>query len=109
MVDVRLLSPGDRVKIAEKWAPSAGGHYRCDSDGLMDHWLGKIMTVRYVYSGEDPFIRCEEDAGEFHGRGWNWFPEFIEYVVENETDAPLTASNMDISNFLLRKVCDSCE
>lgn len=34
------IQPGDRVQIVDKWV--GGGH---NSEGLMDKWLGHIMTV----------------------------------------------------------------
>ena len=60
---------GDKVKIVDAWVPGCGQN----SSGLMDKWLGKIMTIREVKC-----LHCcmEEDQGDRPG-GWNWFAPAI--------------------------------
>lgn len=74
MVDINELNVGDIVKIVDKWTAGCNQNY----DGLMDHWLGKTMTVRAVGTA---FVEMEEDHDECHGDGWAWNRPCIEYVV----------------------------
>ena len=60
---------GDKVRIVEKkcgecWAPS----------GRMDKWLGKVMTIRKVFS--NGIYLMAEDVHEFYG-GWCWHEHMI--------------------------------
>lgn len=56
---------GDKVRIVEEW------NDECNQNrlGLMDKWLGKVMTVRSI---ESCYYRMEEDFGENVGDGWAW-------------------------------------
>lgn len=74
MVNVFNLMPGDRVMIVTKWPPAG----KQDPRGGMDHWLGKIMTVRSIC---DDCVKMEEDRGEFMGDGWYWFAELLDGIV----------------------------
>lgn len=56
---------GDRVRIVGKWV---SGKQACD--GEMNHWLGKVMTVRTV--GRNGWYKMEEDKSEYGGDGWFW-------------------------------------
>lgn len=60
---------GDKVRIVSK---RVGGKW--NSNGLMDKWLGKVMTVRAVCDG---CYKMEEDICEW-GSGWTWYPWMIE-------------------------------
>lgn len=62
----RQYKIGDRVRIVSEWGPSAG----VNKEGLMDKWLGKVMTVRAYESGS--LYRMEEDKTENDGAGWFW-------------------------------------
>lgn len=83
MVQMKDLCPGMRVRIVD---------YRNDRrapwnpHGKMDHWLGEIMTVRFV---NEHYARMEEDGDEREG-GWFWYPHMIERIEEDEKmpDAP---------------------
>ena len=77
---------GDKVRIVSKWKDT----YNVNHEGRMDKWLGKIMTIRAI---EDNSYRMEEDLGEFHGNGWEWFPEFIDCL------APEARNKLDLSNW----------
>ena len=80
MVNVFDLMPGDRVRIVKKWP--VGG--KQNPRGGMDHWLGKVMTVRYVY---DRSVKMMEDIGEWQGNGWVWFENMIEKIEDDEYQA----------------------
>ena len=62
------LKEGDKVRIVSEW-PEDNSAYENDQ-GLMDCWLGKIMTIDYAPRGGDSFASCVEDAGRW---GWNRF------------------------------------
>ena len=72
------LRPGDRVRIVSEW-----GEHTCENSmGLMDKWLGQIMTVREVLDRHN--VGMEEDIGDrdVSGRGWWWNRFCIEEIVE---------------------------
>ena len=93
MVYIKTLVPGDCVKIVDRWVD--GCH--ANPDGEMDHWLGKIMTVREVWND---YVKMEEDIEEWNG-GWSWFSPALDCIVENDdTTFPPPA---DLLSFLLRK------
>lgn len=79
--EFNTLKPGDKVRIVKKKTGK-----KWNDKGLMDKWLGKVMTVR----GKDKnfcgvvFLSMEEDRKEYLGGGWSWFPEMIECKVEDE-------------------------
>lgn len=52
---------GDRVRIVEEWGEGCVQN----SEGLMDKWLGKVMTIRSVESHR--YYTMEEDNGR-----WAW-------------------------------------
>lgn len=62
---------GDRVRIVSEWNNEC-----CQNpEGLMDHWLGAIMTIK-SYNGRS--YQMEEDVGEYgENYGWSWFPAAI--------------------------------
>jgi len=74
MVQMCDLHKGDRVKIVDLWVP--GCHQ--NSDGLMDQYLGSVMTVRYV---SESFCNLVEDREDLRPTGWTWYPASIEYIV----------------------------
>lgn len=69
------LKPGDKVRIAKE---KTGFGWNCE--GLMDKWMGEVMTVREVLNG---WVKMEEDKEE-HLEGWYWYPEMIDCKVEDE-------------------------
>lgn len=70
---------GDKVKIVDKWLP---GCFQ-NSQGEMDKWLGKIMTIK-----KDTWLGylMVEDASEASGRGWYWNNYCIEGKVVEESE-----------------------
>lgn len=81
MVDIKTLHVGDRIKIVDEWGPGC----RENARGEMDEWLGKVLTVSAVHAGWD-FVRALESKDGCGGRGWNWFPAAIDYVVTDEPE-----------------------
>lgn len=57
---------GDKVRIVDSWNENTNEN----KDGLMDHWLGKVMTIRDVQY--DHYYYMEEDRNEYLGEGWRW-------------------------------------
>ena len=80
------LKPGDKVRIVKE---KTG--FSWNRAGLMDKWLGQVMTVR---ENECFGIRMEEDKNDqtysLDSLGWYWGPEMIECKVE---DAPAEAKD----------------
>jgi ribosomal protein L21E len=79
---------GDKVKIIDNWVH--GCHQ--NSDGKMDKWLGKMMTVRQVNVSDYKMSEDKEDS--FWGNGWAWNALCIEGKVIEETISsghPVTA------------------
>ena len=64
MVKREDLYPGVRVRIISEWQDP----HTENCEGLMDHWLGQIMTVKDVGNGYGG-IRMYEDDDECHGGG----------------------------------------
>ena len=62
---------GDKVRIVSEW----GKGCRQNSDGKMDKWLGKTMTIRKVTPHD--YYLMEEDKAERDGIGWCWFDACI--------------------------------
>lgn len=80
------IQPGDRVQIVDKWV--GGGH---NSEGLMDKWLGQIMTVmkrdqRDLMMEED---RHDRDAFAGLTGGWFWKRNMIERVIYDKVEISL--------------------
>ncbi len=88
MVDTKILKPGDRVRIVDRW-PADGSAVQ-NPEGKMDHWLGQTMTVKYV--GLCTVAMCEDD-GERYGGGWAWYPGAIACVVEGTNFSPASESD----------------
>ena len=99
MVDIRTLSVGDRVKIVDEWCDGCFAN----GEGEMNHWLGEVMTVRYIDdSPGEHCVKMVEDEDEFFG-GWSWFPAAIDRIVSSDMPASSPPSESELSNFLLRK------
>lgn len=75
MTSTVRLEPGTMVRIKDRW--ESGTQNR---SGGMDHWLGKIMTIRKCF-GESSY-QMEEDAGEHYGEGWLWSPADFDVIDE---------------------------
>lgn len=106
MVDIYTLKPGDLVKIVDRWCQGCEEN----SEGKMDHWLGKTMTVRRVVIDEPWYrshVRMEEDRTErrtYPEDGWLWYPAAIECVVDDgdEKRAYKNPSREQIKAFLFQ-------
>lgn len=70
---------GDKVKIVDKFLPDSG----VNSSGLMDKYLGTIMTIKadrgYCY-------KMVEDAHDNFGHGWAWGETEFEGKVVEESE-----------------------
>lgn len=69
------LKAGDKVKLKNRRGKG------WNSDGMMDKYIGKIVTVSYITLGNGFTIK--EDDGRGFPR-WVFFPEDIEYVVKQK-------------------------
>lgn len=68
---------GDKVRIVSK---KTGVCW--NSEGKMDKWLGKVMTIRDTLPGG--IYSMKEDDGEFYGDGWCWHEEMIEGLAPEQ-------------------------
>lgn len=71
---------GDKVKIIDKWVDGCVQN----SEGKMDKWLGKTMTIRKIEYDDE--YRMEEDMGECGRDGWWWNSKCIEGKVVDTTE-----------------------
>ena len=81
------IKPGDIVLIVNEWDDE--GRCKENEDGNMDHWLGKIMTVKEheprTYAYEEPFLKMVEDQDEgIFGGGWFWNRYCVERILNKE-------------------------
>lgn len=99
MVDTSLLYPGVKVRIIDSWAELPSHDRWQASNGMMDHWLGQIVTIRKVPNHNGGWFKIEEDSDERSGEGWVWrangFSEIIDERPEPEE------SGMDLMTFLM--------
>jgi hypothetical protein len=85
--DFRQLKPGTKVRIVDKRTEYM------DPSGEMDHWLGKIMTVReIVFENTGCSVKMVEDIDEFEGDGWYWDAEMIAHEVAANTEYNINIS-----------------
>ena len=82
---------GDRVRIVDKW-PKEGGQ---NNEGLMDKWLGKVMTIRCIDEVGD--CRMVEDFEEHDGFGWWWFDRLIAGLTNNTDKIVVTSDGKTIT------------
>lgn len=97
MVDIKILHPGDKIRIVDKWPDPESGHQ--NHRGLMDRYLGQIMTVWKI---ESRSVLCEEDKHDpnsFYDHGWYWHPELIDSVV-SPSGLAKPASSDELASFL---------
>lgn len=93
---------GDRVRIVAKRVGCCW-----NSDGDMDKWLGKTMTIRDTSCG---CYRMEEDKG---CGDWYWWEHMIEGLAENHkivitTDGKTTTARLFNGKELIRKAEAKC-
>ena len=85
MIDIKSLHPGDRVRIVYMWNNNSNENI----DGLMDEYLGAIMTVHKTIP-EHNCVEMEEDEQEWW---WNGFTiaEVIDDDIQPATQEELFA------------------
>lgn len=74
---------GDRVRIVDHRTAVMA------DDGKMDHWLGKIMTIKHIEERRTSgvvYYKMVEDEKEFFGNGWYWDDECIAGLAEIDGD-----------------------
>lgn len=81
MVDASMLYPGVRVRIIDSWDKIPREKQWHNRVGLMDKWLGRIVTIRT--NAYDTWYKIHEDIGdEGLASGWLWridgFAEIID-------------------------------
>lgn len=86
---------GDRVRIVDHRAGIMA------TDGGMDHWFGKIMTIR-CYDGTN--YRMVEDKEEYLGSGWYWNDECIDGLA-NESE-PWTDDEIEKARGIVAYLAD---
>lgn len=96
MVDVRSLQPGDKIRIVSEWPK--GGMQNCN--GLMDKYLGQILTVKYVDTKGDCCRAFEDENDRPDGGGWYWHSELIDTVVVEESEDFEPAEISELMSFL---------
>ena len=69
------LKVGDKVKIVDEWVGEGQ-----NDDGLMDKWLGKVMTIREILTNS---LKMVEDKDKWYPEGWFWDRKMIEKKVED--------------------------
>lgn len=72
----KQLKVGDKVKIVDKWVGVDQNH-----EGLMDKWLGKVMTIREILSTDLKMVE-DKDENNFL-EGWFWDRYMIEKKIED--------------------------
>ena len=68
---------GDKVRIVDHRTDNM------NSFGEMDKWLGKVMTIKCLFSSG---YRMKEDYGEYCGCGWYWDDTMIAGLAEPERE-----------------------
>lgn len=98
MIDIDTLVPGTKVKIIDEWMPLCGQN----AEGLMDKYLGQIVTVFQVQGNT---VLIEEDAGdcEFQAGGhWCWNAFCFECIIDDvEYEDFDISSESEILSFIL--------
>lgn len=95
MVNLDALAPGIRVKIVDEWKPGCGQNV----DGLMDKYLGQIVTILDVDVDEDT-ATIEGDSGDCRfrvGGHWAW-----NSVDSDESDFE-PSSESEILSFIFKE------
>lgn len=69
MIELNSLHVGDKVRIVDRW-----NEHTCENtSGLMDRWLGTVMTVARIGCFSASMV---EDDGK-----WAWNSDCIEEIV----------------------------
>ena len=87
MVNFEEVIIGTKLKIVNSWLPECNQN----PDGLMDCYLGRVVTVKKLWS-DRKHLFIEEDSGR-----WLWNEKCFEYIVE---DFDFEAYEVDFSMLL---------
>ena len=71
---------GDRVRIVDEWPPRGAFQNR---EGLMDKYLGTVMTIQRVNKGY--YTMKEDDHDDC--RKWQWFEAAIAGFAEPDVSS----------------------
>lgn len=74
---------GDRVRIVDEW-PRYGAFQ--NREGLMDKYLGTVMTIERVNNYSYGYYTMEEDGQDGH-RKWQWFEAAIAGLAEPDVSS----------------------
>lgn len=99
MVNIDDLSPGMRLKIVDSW----NSHSNENSEGLMDKYLGLIVTILKI---DGRTIYIEEDSGdcEFQWGGhWAWNSYCFDYIVDSNEPDFEPSSESEILSFIFKE------
>lgn len=87
------LMPGDQVRIV---ASRVRG---MNSDGLMDKWLGQVMTVDMRCT--DNTLRMLEDKGDRPGGSrWVWRRGMIDRIADETEDPDEICTEDELASFI---------
>lgn len=92
---------GDRVRIVDHRTATMA------DDGKMDHWLGKIMTIKHIEERRASgvtYYKMVEDEEEFFGNGWYWDDECIAGLAE--TDGGWTEEEIEKARGIVAYLAD---
>lgn len=101
MVNLDVLAPGIRVKIVDEWKPGCGQNV----NGLMDKYLGQIVTILDVDVDEDT-ATIEEDSGDCRFRVdgyWAWNSYCFDYIVDSDESDFEPSSESEILSFIFKE------
>ena len=101
MVNLDVLAPGIRVKIVDEWKPGCGQNV----NGLMDKYLGPIVTILDVDVDEDT-ATVEEDSGDCRFRvdgHWAWNSYCFDYIVDSDESDFEPSSESEILSFIFKE------
>ena len=97
MVSIHDIAPGMKVRLVSQHENTFGDKRK---------WLGKVVTVCNVYPrgmmdlsdknrGRPCFSAVEDKECFQWGRGWPWFEEHIECIVEDPESQPIDTGAFD--------------
>lgn len=105
---------GDKVRIVGEW-PKDGSACQ-NREGLMDKWLGKVMTIREVRSTYCLMVEDQKDRGLRFGWAWNASsiaglahdPKKIVITTDGKTTTAKLFNGKDLVKSAEAK-CSSCD
>lgn len=85
---------GDKVKIVDAWTDKTWEN----SEGLMDKYLGTVMTIRDIT--QKGKYKMHEDKTDFDGDGWFWNEHCIEGKVVEDTEVKEVKRHAKIGEYI---------